>query len=203
MMELKEYFQIINKNIKLFLIVPIVIVLANLAYFFVFRSVSYDVSLTLNISRAGSQETNEYKYDDFYRLQADEKFSETVVQWLRSPRIASDIYAFAGVDVSRFTFRQLGKGIRGEKLSSQVVAVSFSSEDRQKAEKMSQAVLKIIADNADRLNKNQKESTWFEIIPQEPIIKKYSPGVLLSFFAPLLFGIFLGFWTVMIKHYLK
>jgi capsular polysaccharide biosynthesis protein len=202
-MDLKEYFRVIKKNIKLFTIVPILIVTVTFLYFYIFRSASFDASLTLNISRAGSQETNEYKYDDFYRLQADEKFAETVVQWLRSPRIASDIYASAGADASKITLRQLGKGIRGEKLSSQVVAVTFSSSDRPKAEKMSQAVIKIIAENTESLNKNQKENTWFEIIPQEPIIKKYSPGILLTFFAPLLLGIFFGFWVVMVKHYLE
>ena len=175
----------------------------SLLYFYVFRPVSYDTSLTLNISRTGSQETSEYKYDDFYRLQADEKFAETVVQWLRSPRVVSDIHALAELETSKMTMRQLGKSIRGEKLSSQIVAVSFSSEDRQKAEKISRAVAKIITDNTESLNKNQKENTWFEIIPQEPVIKKYSPGIIMSFFAPLLMGLFLGFWAVLIKYYFE
>jgi hypothetical protein len=68
---------------------------------------------------------------------------------------------------------------------------------------MSRAVAKIITANTESLNENQKESTWFEIVPQEPIIKKYFPGILLSFFAPLIMGLFLGFWVVLIKHYLE
>lgn len=201
-MELKEYLQILKKNLKLFLFFPASLVLVSLLYFYIFRPVSYDTSISLNISRSGSQDTSEYKYDDFYRLQADEKFAETITQWMRDPRVTEDIYLGAGVNTVKMSIRQLSKSLRAEKLSSQLVSVKFSSMDIKTSEKISQSLEKTISQNTENLNKNQKESTWFEIVFGEPVVRKYDPGILISFFAPLVLGLFLGVWGVLVKHYL-
>lgn len=201
-MELKEYFQIIKKHIHLFFGITIIIVLAVSGYFYL-RQLFYTSSLTLNISRQGGQTTDQYKYDDFYRLQADEKFAETLVEWLRDPRIVMDIYTEAGVDTKNFSLKQLQKGLKPEKLSSQVVTVNFSSPDKKTAEKTSQSIIKITSQNIQNLNKNQKEDTWFEIIAQDPVIILYKPNFLFVLTGSLLAGIFIGFWAVMLKHYLK
>ena len=74
-----------------------------------------------------------YKYDNFYRLQADEKFAETLVEWLKSPRIEEKIFKEAGIDPSGYSLKKLAKSIKAEKMSSQVVAVSFSSPDKNAA----------------------------------------------------------------------
>lgn len=202
-MELKEYLQILRKNTKLFLAVPVIFAMVSLLYFNVIRPVSYDTSLMLNISRLGSQDTSEYKYDDFYRLQADEKFAETVTEWLKDPRVVENIYSTAGIDVAKLTLGQLSKNIKAEKLSSQIVSVKFSSADSRISEKISEAVVKKIKENTESLNKNQKENTWFEIVSGEPVVRKYEAGVFLSFLAPLFLGIFTGLWVILIKHYLE
>ncbi|MDQ1284270.1 MAG: hypothetical protein QG620_618 [Patescibacteria group bacterium] len=201
-MELKEYLRIIKKNLNLFIAIILATVFAVFAYF-VFRPESWSASLTLNVTRSGAQETPDYKFDDFYRLQADEKFAETVVEWLKSPRVAADIYEKAGIDTSNFSLRQLRKSITAEKMSSQIVAVSFSSPKKETSQKISDAVSKIVIENTQALNKDQNEKVWFEIISQSPVIVKNSYSAPWVFLASLAVGIFLGFWVVMVKHYLK
>lgn len=199
-MELREYYLILKKDFRLILLTVVLIVAGGFAYSYL-RPVSYDTSLILNISRLGTQETDQYRYDDFYRIQADEKFAETVVEWLKSPRISSDIYADAGIDTASWNLRQLSKNINPEKLSPQIVSVNFSSPDQKTAEKISRSIVKVISGNTQSLNKDQKNSTWFEIIPQDPITKKYCLDNTLLLMASLLFGFFAGFWVVMIRHY--
>jgi capsular polysaccharide biosynthesis protein len=201
-MELKEYLQIIKRNIAAFAAVIIIVVLGSFI-FFAMKPVNYSTSLALNITRSGSQQTSNYKYDDFYRLQADEKFSETIVEWLRNPRTVANIYAVAGIDVNDFTLRQLAKSIVPKKLSSQFVSISFSAHSVDLAKKISSAIVTVISKNTSELNKNQNESTWFEVVAHDPVIArdKISPLVLLL--ASLLIGIFLAFWVVLIIHYLK
>jgi capsular polysaccharide biosynthesis protein len=202
-MELKEYLKIFKDNFKLFAFVVVIVVLGTFAYF-TFKPVSYSASLALNITRIGSQkETTDYRYDDFYRLQADEKFAETVVEWLKNPRTAADILAKANVDATHLSLRKLSNVFVAEKLSSQIVAVSFSASNERSAKKISDAVLEIISKNTEALNKNQNEVTWFEVVAQSPVIiqDKVSPTILLL--ASLAMGMFLGFWIVLIKHYLK
>ena len=201
-MELKEYLRIINNQLNLFLAIIAIVVLAVFSFFYL-RPVFYDVSLTLNISRSGTQNTDQFKYDDFYRLQADEKFAETLVEWLRDPRIVSDIYSGAGIDTKNFSLKRLQKSLKPEKLSSQVVTISFSAPDKKAAQKISQSIAKNITETTQSLNKNQKEDTWFEIVAQEPVIARYQPNFMLILLGSALAGIFLAFWVVLAKHYLK
>jgi len=201
-MELKEYIKIFREDIKLFLAIILVIVMASFAYF-ALRSISYSSSLVLNITRSGVQQTADYRYDDFYRLQADDKFAETVVEWLKNPRIVSDIYAKSGIGTEALSLRKLSKIFAAEKRSSQVVSVSFSTQDEKTAEKISKAIFEVISENTKSLNKNQNESTWFEIVAQSPVVVQDKVASAIIFLASMALGVFLAFWVVMIRHYLK
>jgi capsular polysaccharide biosynthesis protein len=200
-MELKEYIQIIKKHSKFFIFTAVIIFLAAFAYFY-FRPVSYTTSLTLNITRSGSQETSEYKYDDFYRLQADEKFAETIVQWIGSPRIEENILKNAGIDTSKFSLKKLGKSLKAEKMSSQVVQISFSASNFKTSRNIAQSVSRIVFENTQNLNKDQEDNTWFEIISEDPVIRIDKTGIL-EIFGILFSAIFLAFWVTLAKHYLE
>lgn len=201
-MELKEYIKIIKNKKNLFFGTIFAIVIIALGYFF-FLPVRYDASLTLNVTRTGSQDTADYKYDDYYRLQADERFVDTIVEWIRSPRVASDIYAEAGIDSSAFSMGKFSGNITAEKRSSQIAAVSFSTVSVEAAQKISAGVVKIITKNTNELNANQKENTWFSVLSAAPVVVKYQPNYGLIFLASLCLGIFLGFWVALVKHYLE
>ena len=201
-MELKEYINIIKKYKKLFLSAIIAIVALALGYFY-FLPVRYDASLTLNITRTGSQETTDYKYDDYYRLQADQAFGDTLVEWLKSPRLVSDIYTAANIDSKAFTLSQLTRGMTATRRSPQLVTVSFSAATPDRAQKISTGIIKVIEENTAELNNDQKESAWFEVVSTAPVIVKYQPNYKIILLASLLLGMFLGFWGVMIRHYLE
>jgi len=201
-MELKEYFKILKENAKLFVFAVVLIVVGSFIYF-ALKPISYGVSLALNITRSGVQQTTDYRYDDFYRLQADEKFSETVVQWLKNPRTAMDIYAKAGIDSDKMSLRQLAKIFVVEKLSAQIVSVSFSATSENSAKKIAEAVSEVVAINTESMNKNQNEDTWFAVVAQNPVIVRDEISPFIIFLASLAVGIFVGFWLVMLKHYLK
>jgi capsular polysaccharide biosynthesis protein len=201
-MELKEYLKIFRVNIGLFAAVIVVTILGSFAYF-TLKPVSYSASLALNITRSGSQQTSDYRYGDFYRLQADEKFAETVVEWLKNPRTAADILSRAGINTAHSSLRKLSKVLVAEKLSSQIVAVSFAADNEKSAQRISDAVLEIISKNTEALNKNQNEDSWFEIVAQNPVIMQDRVSPIILLLASLVMGMFLGFWIVMVKHYLK
>lgn len=201
-MELKEYLNILKTHIKAFFLVVILAVIGGIA-FLTFRPVAYNTSLTLNITRSGTQETADYKYDDFYRLQADEKFAETVVEWLKSPRTVADIYFSSDVNANQFNLGKLEKSLSSEKLSSQIVSVKFLADTPEKAKKISDSISKVIAKNIESLNANQQEKNWFKIVAQDPVIAQNSLNFWVVILAALAVGIFLGFWAVLIIHYLS
>jgi len=201
-MELKEYIQIIKKNIKIFLAVTLAVVFASLIYFY-FQLVSYDTSLTLNITRLGAQATQDYRYDDFYRLQADDKFADTVVKWLASPRVVTNIYANAKFDTKSLSLAKLSKSISAQKQSPQIISINFSSPSQKSAQRISEGLVKVISQNTQDLNKYQKETNWFKIISEKPVIIKHTFNYKIIFLVAFLAGIFLGFWAALIKDYLE
>jgi capsular polysaccharide biosynthesis protein len=201
-MELKEYFAIFRKKATIVLAVVLVSVIGCFSFEFL-RPVSFATSLTLNVTRLGSQVTDQYKYDDLYRLQADEKFAETVVQWLKSPRIVSDVFSQAGLDPNQATLRQLAGAIKAEKLSSQVINVQFQTKDAESAKRLADAIGSVVGENTRKLNAEQKETTWFFVVSENPVVRKNQIQATTLLAISILGGLLVGFWIVLIAHYLK
>ena len=193
-MELKEYIIIFKKHFKLFLLV-IVLAIAAGVIFQIARPLTYKAFLTLNITREGSQETENYKYDEFYRLQADERFADTVVRWLESPRITADIYERAGVADS--------KKFKARRLSSQMIGVIYITSNTKEAQDLAGSVIEILNQETKKLNEYQKNETWFKILGSEPVIIENEFNLWKLVLISLLTGIFLGGWAVLIRHYLE
>ena len=199
-MDLKEYLKIFKKNLATFLIVVIIFVAAGFV-FQIARERSFKTTLNINITRTGKDQTADYKYDDFYRLQADERFADTVVRWLGSPRIATDIYADAGINSGNLSQFSLSRIFKSQRLSSQLIEIDFVSKDTATAQKISKSVTNIINHEIDKLNKLQQQENWFVAMADEPITSPNVYSNSLVFFVSLLIGIFVGIWAVFVKHY--
>jgi len=201
-MDFKEYLLIINKKRKLFYWVIILTVFSVGVYFY-FQPPYYDVLLTMDITRLGKQTTQDYRYDDFYRLQADEKFAETVVKWATNPRMIKDIYSEAGIKTQKFGLTQRYQKFSAQKESSQIVTINFKAPNKLIAKKVAFNLSKGLSYNTQELNKDQHEANWFKLIFKKPVIIKHSFNYLLIFVVTVSIGIFLGFWVVMLKYYFE
>lgn len=203
-MELKKLIKTFVKNWILF-VVTILVVLgigAVYKYYKASRPISYEVSLLLNVTRDGIQNTETYRYDDFYRLQADERFADTVVRWLQNPRIVSNVFNETGKVSGDVDLGMLSKVFDAKRLSSQMIDVRFDAESARDAQDISVAITQVINKETKSLNQYQKEDSWFKIIGDEPVIKENKTNWkdILPIFSAL--GVFLGIWVVLIKHYL-
>ncbi|HBP00701.1 MAG: hypothetical protein UY41_C0018G0007 [Candidatus Moranbacteria bacterium GW2011_GWE1_49_15] len=193
-MELRQIIGIFEKNISLFFGTVVVFALCGLA-FFALQPEVYEANLTLNVTRKGVQDTQDYRYDGFYRLQADERFADTVVRWIGSPQISKEI--FEGAKVS-------SRGpIEARRLSSQMIEVVFSLGKESDAEKIAASASEVLNRQAEKLDESQKENTWFVLVADEPFVAEKKIGLAVSFSASLLLGLFFAFWSVMIANYLK
>ena len=193
-MDLKEHLAIFRKHKSLFGF-AVILVLAGGIIFQLFRPLTYRSDLMLNVTRIGSQSTSAYTYDGFYRLQADERFADTVVRWLGAPRVIKDILAEAGMTEKDLV------SLNPRRLSSQMIAVSFMARDKEKSKKLIDAMIKIINKQTDDLNVSQKEINWFKILGSEPVtvenIFPWNKVIIVS----LLVGIMAGVWMVYLKNY--
>lgn len=193
-MELREIIKIFKENSRLFIGTVLFFVVLG-AVLFLAQPKAYSVNLMLNVTRKAIQNTPDYRYDDFYRLQADERFADTVVRWLGSPQISQQIYREAGTEPQ--------KNIKASRLSSQMIETVFVLENKEDARKFSEAVLKVLNRQTEILNEAQKEESWFVLVAGDPFVAQKKIGPAVAFSVSVLLGLFFGAWSVMIAYYLK
>jgi uncharacterized protein involved in exopolysaccharide biosynthesis len=199
-MEMKEWIAIFRKYRRSFAI-ALALLLALGAIWQIVQPKTYAADLTLNVTRKGSQVTGAYKYDGFYRLQADERFADTVVRWLGSPRVVSDIYADALADAGALDARELSRAFKAERLSSQMIRVSYWTKDPDQARRLSRSLVKTVNAETESLNKEQKDEAWFMVMGDDPVVRDGRTTWPLSMGIALTLGLFFGFWTVLLRHY--
>jgi capsular polysaccharide biosynthesis protein len=201
-MELKEYYKIWRSQISV-VIYAILIAVVIVYAWSVRESQIFSASLILNISRAETQPTVEYKYDQFYRLGADEKFADTIAEWLKSPGVAKDIFDKAGANSDQKTMRSLSKSFQAEKKSSEIVSLSFSSSSEDEAKKIATSVSSVISDKTKSLNADAHDQNWFQVETSNLVILKNTQDLRLNLSLAALAGLFVGTLLAFGKHYIR
>lgn len=201
-MELKEYYKIWRENVSVVIYITLVAIVAVYAWS-VRQSETYSASFLLNVDRLASQNTADYRYDQFYRLQADEKFSETIVQWLSSPGVAKDILDSAGVKSDEKTIRQLGKSLRAEKLSSGLVSVRYAAQSEDEGKKVAAAATSAVSDKTKNLNSEARDPNWFSVDMTNLVVAKNTQDLRINLGIAALIGIFIGTLLAFGKHYIS
>lgn len=201
-MELKEYYKILKSNISVIIYVVLIAVVAVYAWS-VRVSQTYSASLLLNISRTEFQPSSDYRYDQFYRLQADEKFAETIIGWLKMPGVTKDIFDRAGINTDEKSMRQLGKSFRAEKLSVDLVGVKYETQTEDEAKKIANAASAVISEKTKSLNAEARDSNWFKVDMSNLVILKNTQDLRVNLAIAVLAGIFIGTLFAFVKHYIS
>lgn len=201
-MELKEIFSIFRANKKVFWLTLLIILVLGVAAK-IFWPAGFRSTLMLNVTRQSTQDTKDYRFDDFYRLQADERFADTVVRWLEAPRLATNIYQDAGIPTSGMKVWKLSRLFKAERLSSQMLSVEYFTPTTQVADDLSTSIEVVLNKEIDKLNRLQSENNWFRIVGSQPVVEDQRPSWLFVAAAALVLGLFLGFWAVFLRHYLR
>jgi len=201
-MELKEYLKIIKKSLKLILAVGVV---AGLSAFLFssFSPIEYETSLPFLISKNKTQDTDDFKYDGYYALQAGEMLADTIVEWTKSPAVVNAIYQEASVHGNFGSIKSYTKKFTAKKMSSQHIEIKFNSDTKESAEKISSAAVKIMNDKIKTLEKNSGEEIAFSVSGESPIIVEKKPDALLILFIGFISGIMMGVFVVFGKEYFR
>lgn len=201
-MELKEYFKIAKKNVSI-LIYAVIIAVVAVYIWSIKQSETYSTSLLLNIGRIETQSTSDYRYDQFYRIQADDKFSETVSEWLKMPGVAQEILSKAGSNSGSKSLRQLAKTFSADKMSPQIIEVRFSPASPDEAGKISSAIASVISDRTKALNADARDPNWFKVDPSNLITAKNTQDLRINLFIAALVGLILEIFFAFVKHYIS
>ncbi len=201
-MELRDFVRIFTKQRPLLMSIVVASALLGWCVWWL-QPLCVAADLTLNIARTGVQQTNDYRYDGFYRLQADERFADTVVRWLGSPRMVEDIALAAKARPISGAPWQFGPAFQAERLSSQVIRVIYRARTNDEAKRLAQGILARVNQETAALNGSAQDESWFVVRGEEPVVTDgrfvWPKALGIAF----VLGLFVAFWTGLVRHYWK
>lgn len=200
-MELIDYLNIVSKR-KALIVTLIILIVVGGILFSVLIPEAYLTSVSLAVSREGRQDTQDYKYDGYYSLQASELFSETVVSWFLSPEVVTDIFEKAEIDPETENLRELSHIFDAEKLAAQNVLVKFKTSNKDDAEKLSRAMQEVVTERTKILNSASGEDAKFTVIVKDPITVSGSPEMWLIAIISLVVGVVMSIGIAFLVDYI-
>lgn len=199
-MELKEYILLIKKRIVVFIIIIILVCVATFG-FSASRPQSFITSVTVSITTANRQNTNDFQYDGFYAVQASELFSDNVESWTENPDVVVDTFRKANLALPTQNIRKLSKILKGRKLSPQNVEIRFSSENEEHAKKLVAGLEETLQQKTETINNTSNGSVAFNVVFSEAITKDDSPNVFLNSLIGFALGIIVAFGSIIVLEY--
>ncbi|MDD3190203.1 MAG: hypothetical protein PHI66_00720 [Candidatus Pacebacteria bacterium] len=201
-MELAEYIRIIKKEQKTILKAGALTAFFALI-FSTYAYTGYEASVSLFLTKSGTQQTDEFKYDGYYALESGEIVSDNIEKWLKSPQVVSEIYSEARMDPGFRNIKNYKKKFTANKMSNQYVEVSFETDSAESAEKISSAINRVIKRKMNEMSAESEEEISFSVKETDPVIIEKKSNLPLNVFAGLFSGLFLGTFFVFLKRYLN
>ncbi|MCK4919191.1 MAG: hypothetical protein KAS01_02295 [Candidatus Pacebacteria bacterium] len=199
-MELKEYFEIIKRKFKLIIAVAFVVT-SSTFLFSALQPTRYETSLSLFLSKDKSQQTDDFKYDGYYALEASEKIADSITQWAKSPELVNAVYQKAEVDDGFQSLKSYTKKFNAKKMSPQYVEVKFETNNAEEADKISKAIVEEINDKVIKLEKDSEGEISFLVSNENPIIIQKQKNIFLNSMIGFISGIAFGIFFVFFRRY--
>lgn len=196
-MELREYISLLGRErVLIFSVIVGALILG--AAFYRLQPREIEATLLLNVGRGGAApaaESSEYTFDSFYRLQADERFGDTVVRWLESPRITEDIFRQARAEAADRSFDAV-------RLSSQVISVRYRGSDPEALRDLAAAAVTVLNDYTEALNES-REPHWFVVQGSDPVLTDARAPLWKVEAIALFVGAFAALFLALFRYYLN
>ena len=194
-MELRAFLQLfINRKNLIIGIVDLSLVVGFLAYRL--QHQWYRSEVLLSVTRQGAEATAEYQYDQFYRLQADERMADTVARYLET-EIGRQTVARRALLTEEREFEFIESKVMVLRLSPSLLRVVYRAKTPNEANQLAVAFLEAGEQHIASLNEQAANRNWFTLISSETFFRDdrftFPIALALSFAA----GVFVAFWTVL------
>lgn len=196
-MDIKKYL----KKYKWVLVFALAVAMA--AGIFVWLGDKYSASLNLTVSRLGTQNAADYKYDSYYALKASDEFGSAVEGWFKTPSMTQAVYQKANLSLGPMGLNSLSRRFLAVKISPVTVEVRFSANSEADIKAISQAVASVAQAKADLLNSSSNQGVAFTIIGSEPVIVSNAANLWRNILAGFFIGLVFGFFMQVAKEYFR
>lgn len=200
-MELKSYVELIRKDIPL--LVVLALVFGGLSYLISGKlPTTYSASLTIYVKRQASEPSIDYyTFDGYYSQQAADKFTETVVGFLKSKDILLASAKLANLPTDQESLEQLEGSTTVRQVAPQLVSLKVAQKEGALAKEFCTSLAQAATERINLLNQTGDKSISVDLLNPEPLVEKNEPHILLNSLVGLLIGKTLGLLYIFLKEY--
>ncbi|MBT3356087.1 hypothetical protein HN784_03700 [bacterium] len=202
-MELKEYLKVLKKYKTTF----VVIWVGAIAFGLIAASLvpqRYKTTFSIDITRDTQEEgTQEYDFDQFYRLEADDRFGRTIVEWFSDGAIVNNIHAVARSVEENFENEELETKFKAKKLANSYLRVSFLVSEKKEVKPLFLGVKKVLNEKTKEFNGGFNKQSSFKLIFNGPTIANATIPLTPLLISLIGSGFFLAAFGIMFRKYLE
>ncbi len=198
-MTFTELVAIFDRSRYLFLGTMFVTILVGIGAY-QFQPVFYTNELILSVTRTSVTPTQEYSYDHFYRLQADERIAESLSQYLGSETGKRTVAERAKLSTEAYrTYTNARPKV--VRLGTNIIKLQYKTRDVSEGVLLGEAIVAGANEYVFSLNEDARQKEWFTVIGEKPVTK--SALWSLSRVVPVVTGVglFVAFWAVLINYF--
>jgi capsular polysaccharide biosynthesis protein len=123
---------------------------------------SYLVSLSVR------DQTEDFRFDGFYALQATDLFAVTLARWVQTPETIVAAFAQVGLPTPTEDPRQLVRLIRAEKTAPQLVQVTVEGDSSDEAQELASGLQQVMEQNVQQYHDQGIPALQFRVVTTEP-----------------------------------
>ncbi len=172
------------------------------------KSAKDEGGLTQIVQNSIESSNSAYQYDGYYRLKADEQMGETVVNWLKTPRVTSDIVNLAIEDLNASSSAgnlpnvNLRKFFVSHRISPQSVQVAYRVPKQAQADAIAKSLVEYT--NARiKLLSGDGSFAQFAVRADAPIVGDAAKPLWMMALLFAGIGAFVAFWSVLVRYGLR
>jgi len=202
-MELKDYITIVRRGRSRLIVLAVA---GGLLAFFISQKLptTYTASLTLYVKRqATGASPDYYAFDGYYSQQAAEKFTETVVGFLRSKDILLASAKLANLPTDQEGLALLEGSIKIKQVAPQLVWLQVEQGSGEAAKNFGTALAQATTERINLLNQTGDKAISVDLLNPEPLVEKNEPKVILNTLVGLLSGTLLALLLIFFKEYFE
>ena len=196
---MKDFFSIVKKYVLMVILIIFVIVLAATT-FSLARPQKYQSSASLLIQPV-REPTTQYQYGGYYAIQASEMFAGTILGWLKSPEVLSEILQEAKMPVGASEIQALSNQISARKIPPQNIELNVIDLNQEKAKLLASSTINIIKSKTELINKSASDGSAFTIISSDILTMENRPNIIFNVGLAFIIGLILGLVLVFLREY--
>lgn len=199
-MELRDFLRLLWRERTIFGIMLLLGLLCGAAVYRL-QSQWYSVETLLSVTRQGAAaETTDYQYDEYYRLQADERMADTVSRYLESRVGRTETARLAELSEVR-SKEYVRENVAALRLSPTLIRVSFPTPTLTEGKRIAVALRLVGEQHLASLNEQAAEPHWFTLVDGGVSFRDGRFPFMPALGIGLASGFFIAFWVVLGRWY--